>query len=481
MDLNYFKARYLLLFLVPALLFSCGGPGKPSRKGYSGSSLKIDLPEIRERKKIIALTDFNATNYFIYRGEPMGYQYDLLHAFAKELDLVLEIIVENDLEKAFELLQVGKCDLLALNLTITKERNEFLRFTFPHTSTRQVLVQRRPENWNLMHPERVEKSVIRNQLELAGKTIFIQKNSSFFARLHNLSDEIGDSINIIEANESIERLITQVAKGEIDYTVCDENMAKVNQTFYPIIDIQTAISFPQNLAWAVRKKGTDQLTDTINNWLSEFKKTTEYALIYNKYFRNPKTGKMHGTGLIYIENGMLSQYDSLIKRFSDSINWDWRLLASMIYQESRFYADTVSWVGAFGLMQLMPATAEYYGVGRKSPPEENIRAGVEYLKWLDKVFYDKVKFQEERIKFILGAYNVGLGHILDARALARKYKKDPEIWAGNVEEYILIKSDPKYYLDPVVKYGYCRGEEVYNYVREIFKRYEDYKNIIVLN
>jgi membrane-bound lytic murein transglycosylase F len=411
----------------------------------------------------------------------MGYQYDLLHELSEALEMDLEIIVENDLSQSFSMLEDGRCDLLALNLTVTKERSQFLKFTVPHTTSRQVLVQRRPEKWWTMHPERLEGTMLRNQLDLAGKTVYVQQNSSFASRLHSLSEEIGDSIHIVEVEEPLEKLISMVAKGEIDYTISDENMARVNQTFHRNIDIATAVSFPQNLAWAVRKEGSDQWLGTVNSWLIDFKRTTRYALIYNKYFKNSRTGIMAESGMIYQENDVLSEYDQILKKYSDTLQWDWRLLASMVYQESRFYPDTVSWVGAFGLMQLMPATARRYGVSKNSPPEKNVEAGVNYLMWLDDVLSDQITDSSERLKFVLASYNVGLGHVLDARRLARKYGKDSNIWEGHVDEFILKKSNPEYYLDPVVSFGYCRGEEAYNFVREILNRYEHYKNIIALN
>ncbi|MCK4465604.1 MAG: transglycosylase SLT domain-containing protein, partial [Bacteroidales bacterium] len=147
-------------------------------------------------------------------------------------------------------------------------------------------------------------------------------------------------------------------------------------------------------------------------------------------------------------------------------------------QESRFKPNVKSWAGAYGLMQLMPTTSRRYDITKNSSPAENIEAGVKFLKWLDNVLEDKVSDENERRKFVLGAYNVGLGHILDARELARKYGKDPNIWDYNVSDFLLKKSDPQYFRDPVVKYGYCRGEEPFNYVKEILDRYEHYRNII---
>jgi len=437
----------------------------------------IDLDDIKELGKIIAVTDYNSTEYFIYRGEPMGYQYDLLNALANYLDVKLEVIVESDLEKTFEYLNSGKCDLIALNLTVTKERSKKIKFTIPHSQTKQVLVQRKPENWKRIHPSLLANYLIKNPIDLAGKQIYVRKNSAYAARLYNLADEIGDTIGIIEVPEDSEQLIRLVVKEEIDYTVCDENIAMVNQTYFPDLDVQTAVSFPQNLAWAVRKEGSENLHRKINEWLTEYKKTTEFAVIYNKYFKNQKSKERVESEYYSIESGRISPYDESIKRYSDSLGWDWLLLASLIYQESRFDPTVQSWAGAYGLMQLMPSTATRYNVSHNSPPNKNIEAGVKFLKWLDGVLRDKVTDDEERIKFILASYNVGLGHILDARSLARKSGKDPEIWDENVAFYLLNKSNPEYYRDPVVKYGYCHGEEPFYFVIEILERYDHYRNI----
>lgn len=438
---------------------------------------EITVPTYVERGKLIAITDYNSTSYFIYRGEPMGYQYELLNLFAEHLGVRLEILVSNDLRENFEALLSGECDVLALNLTVTKERGRLVDFTKPFIQTRQVLVQKKPANWQMLSGRELEATLIRNQLDMAGKTIHVQKNSAYAARLHNLSEEIGDTINIVEVPYESEQLITMVAEGEIEYTVSDENIARVNQTYYPDIDIQTAVSFPQNLAWAVQR-GDTQLKEEINSWLEKFSGTIESQLLYAKYFRNPRSARFIKSDYFALTSGRISPYDDLIKKYSGEIGWDWRLLASLIYQESRFYPEAESWAGASGLMQLMPSTAERFGVNVISDPEQNIAAGVKFIKWLDDILSDRLVDDNERLKFILASYNVGLGHVLDARALARKNDKDPDIWTGSVDYYLLNKSDPKYYLDPVVRHGYCRGEEPYKYVTEILERFDHYKNIV---
>lgn len=452
--------------------------GCKSQRNVDNDVAAISLHDIKERGKLIAITDYNSTNYFIYRGTPMGFQYELLQRLTKHLGVDLEVKVSNDLEDSFTFLNQGKADLIALNLTVTRERNQQVAFTAPILNTHQVLVQRKPDNWQAFTQKEMNLKVVRNQLNLAGSTIYVQENSSHLKRLQHLAEEIGDTIHIVEVPMVVEELIKLVAEGEIDYTVCDENVAKVNQTYYPNIDVQTAISFPQHIAWAVSKESLE-LRDAISLWLTEFVSSREYRLIYNKYFRNQKSAIRVKSEYYAITSGRISPYDELIKLHAETIGWDWRLLASLIYQESRFRPEAVSWAGAFGLMQLMPATARRFGVNESATPEQNIAAGVKYIKWLDKRLQDTIVNEQERVNFILASYNVGLGHILDARRLAKKYGKNPNKWHDHVDYFLLNKSKPGFYQDELVRYGYARGEEPYFYVIEIKERFEHYKNLII--
>jgi len=476
MKVNFMRAAQFVLVLSLVLFGSCHKQSS-THKITGKAKDTIDLPQIRERGKLVAVTDYNSTNYFIYRGQPMGYQFELLQQLADHLGIKLEVIVSNSLEEAFDKLNNGECDLIAENLTVTTKRKTFVDFTTPHSQTRQVLVQRKPENYVSMTARQIDEGVIRNQLDLAEKTIYVQQNSAYAQRLYNLQEEIGDSINVKEVPDETEELIAKVADGEINYTVCDENVAMVNATYYPNIDIQTAISFPQKIAWGVRK-GSPELKEEIDDWLVKFKRTKRYALLYNKYFRNQKSASIVSSDYFAINSGKISAYDKYIKKASAEIGWDWRLLASMIYQESRFNPQVRSWAGAYGLMQLMPNTAARFGVDDDSPPSANIYAGVQFIKWLEKRFEGKIKDSTQRIKFVLAAYNAGYGHVLDAQRLAAKYGKNPNVWDNNVDFFMKNKSKPKYYQDPVVKYGYCRGNQPYNYVNEIIDRYDHYKNII---
>lgn len=464
-----FITIYLLLFI------SCGGEKDLAIENNN------DFIDIKNRGKLIAITEFNSTDYFIYKGEPMGYQFELLQQLADYLNMNLEVMVKSNLDENFESLEKGDCDLIAINLTVNKPRSKKFNFTHPFVQTRQVLVQRKPTNYNNLSEKEIEDSLIRNQLELAGKTIYAQKKSAYVHRLENLSDEMGADIDIVEIDGyDDERLIQMVANGEIDYTVCDDHVAKVTQRYYGNIDIKTPVSFPQNLAWAVRKDA-NVLLDTINDWITHFKNTADYKLIYNKYFKNSRTKNIVNSEYYAINSGKVSDYDSWIKEHSKDCDWDWRLLASLIYQESSFKPNAKSWAGAFGLMQLMPRTAKYFGVSSESHPKDQIAAGVKFIKWLNERFDDNIKDEEERLKFIIASYNAGYGHISDARKLARKYGLNPNKWENNVDFFILKKSNPEFYQDPDVKYGYCRGEETYKYVNNIIDRYNHYKNILAEN
>jgi membrane-bound lytic murein transglycosylase F len=471
------KKFNILFAILVTLLPSCSWFHQDPKK-ENINYVSFDLDSIRKRGKLIAITDFNSINYFIYKGEPMGFHYELLKSFSDHIGIDLEIVSENNIEKSFEMLNTGKADLLAIGLTVTSSRKNDILFTEPIDETRQVLVQRKPRNWRALTAEAVDKKLIRNQLGLAGRTIYVQSGSSHVERLKSMASELGDSINIIEVPYESEKLIEHVAKGMVDYVVCDENIALVNSTYYPDIDVNTPVSFPQNLAWGVRKNKSEQLLGELNRWITAYKKTGSYALIYAKYFRNSRSSTIVKSDYYALNTGRVSRYDDMIRKYSVRIDWDWRLLASLICQESHFNPDVESGAGAYGLMQIMPGTGESYGIDITSSPESNVRAGTEYINKLHSIFDPKIADEKERIYFILAAYNAGPGHVLDAMKLAEKNGMDPQKWEDNVAVWLLKKSEPKYYTDNVVKNGYFRGKESVAFVTEILDRYGHYKNIL---
>lgn len=474
--------RNIVYIFIMWLGFSCSTPESVDRQDGNKENIIEDediiLNRVLERKKLIAATDYSSVNYIVYRGEPIGYQYELLKEFTEFLDVELEMVIVKDLTKAYELLNSEDVDLIAMGLTVTQKRKQTVDFTLPSSLTKQVLVQAKPAGYHKMKTaDEIESHMLRNQIDLADQTIYVQKGTIFVQRLKSLANEIGETIYIIEEDKDVEELIAAVAKGEIKYTVADQHIGLINTKYYDNIDVKTPISFPQRIAWAV-KKGQTGIRDTINTWFEEFNQSLLSRLIYNKYFKNIRTARIARSEYNSFSGGSLSPYDDPIKAGSKIVGWDWRLLASMIYQESEFKPNVKSWVGAYGLMQMMPKTFEKYGIDTTASPKQQILAGSKYLKHLDKQLPAEIKDKNERINFTLASYNSGLGHVLDARRLAIKYGKDPNVWAGNVDHFILNLSDKFYYHDTVVYYGYLRGEETYKFVREILTRYEDYKNLI---
>ena len=253
---NYKAAHLLLIASLPLILGSCRPRGESRFRDVDQLEPEriIHLERIRDRGALRVVTEYNSISYFIYRGQPMGFQYEMLQELANYLDLALEVSVSNDLERNFSDLQEGKTDMIAMNLTVTSERKSLVSFTAPLLQTRQVLVQRLPRQWEKMNKVQLESSLIRNQLDLAGKVVYVQAGSVYETRLRSLSNEIGGGIEIRELNLETEQLVQRVALGEIDYAVCDENVGLVNTTYFPQLDVSTAISFQQHVAWAVHQR-----------------------------------------------------------------------------------------------------------------------------------------------------------------------------------------------------------------------------------
>ncbi len=438
-----------------------------------------DISKIKDEGKLKALINYSSTSYFIYKGVPMGFEYELLKKYAEHIGVELEVIPIKNMDSIFTDLNRGVADIVAANLTITQERLKKINFTLPIIITKQVLVQRKPDGWHKMRKKELEKTLLHSTLDLANKTIVVREGSSFYTRLKSLSNEIGEKINIqtVPGEITMEQLIEQVANKEINYTVADKNIALVNQWHYPNIDASLTISLDQKIAWATRTT-SDSLTLSINNWLHSYQQSKHFKLLYNKYFKNKALFTSRVQNKYYtLESGKISAYDEVIKKYAPELNWDWELVASLIYQESHFNNDAIGWGGSFGLMQMMPQTGEKFGVDTTSNAEQNIKAGIKYLKKLDKIWGKSIADTTERIKFILASYNTGPGHVIDAKNLAEKYGKDPTNWK-EVSYFLLHKSEPKYYKDEVVKHGYCKGYIAYDYVNEIMDRYRHYKTIM---
>ena len=477
------KFIFYILLLFSFSLFSCSG-GETNQSDEEVLNLQatdsvvgIDVNEIIQRGKLIAITNNTPTSYFIYRGRPMGYQYDLLKRFADFLNVELEIKIVASIPDAIDSLKQHKADIVASGLTVLGDRKVDIDFSIPIIKTHQILVQRIPNDLLSSSPSLLEKRLLRDVTELAGKDVYVEEGSSYYNRLLNLQEEIGDSIHIhtYSGNIDIDSILNAVSTGKVDYVISEDYTTRFFMRYYDNLDISTPVSFNQNIAWAA-PKNSESLIDTINHWINKHKRSTTWAILYNQYFKYSKKMSSKVNSEFTMENGVISKYDKIIKTNADKIGWNWMLVAAQISVESGFKPNNHSWAGAQGLMQLMPATAHGLGGGNLDSPSRNIALGVKYDGILFEFWKDKVPDSLQAIKFALASYNIGKGHILDARRLAKQYGLDPEVWDDNVEVMIKNLSRSKYYRDPVVKYGYCRGQEAFNYVKRIFYLYDNYKN-----
>lgn len=461
--LSVFHCQLLIAIVLLCSVMGCrGNHSAASEKEETG-----DLQQIKYSGELVVLTLYSSTSYFIYRGQDMGFQYELSEQFAKSLGVKLKIKVAGSVHDLIEKLLAGEGDLIAYNLPITKEWKDSLIYCGEEVITHQVIVQRAGGR----------TKPLKDVTELIGKDVYV-KPGKYYERLVNLDKELGGGIHIHKvSNDSItiEDLIMQVSQGKIPYTVADNDVARLNTTYYPNLNIGLSISFDQRASWAVRKD-CPQLAEAANKWHEENMTSPAYTASMKRYFEISKA--IPHSPILSLREGKISHFDPLFKKYAPDINWDWRLLASLAYTESNFDTTAVSWAGARGLMQLMPATARAMGMppGKEHNPEESIKAATKYIAATAKSF--SAIPQEERINFVLASYNSGIGHVLDAMALAEKYGKNKYIWRDNVENFILLKSNEEYFTDPVCKYGYFRGIETYNFVRDITARFEQYKKKI---
>lgn len=264
---HYFLALTAVFSLI---LFSCNSKqASEKEKGVvqtnTQESIQRDLNDIKKEGVINVLTTYSSTSYFLYRGQPMGYEYELLKRFADHLGVQLNLMITNDIETMHNELTTGEADLIAHGLTITKKRKEYAQFSDYLYLTKQVLVQKKPDNWRKLKWKALENSLIHDPIELIGDTVSVRARSSYINRLANLSEELGGDIYIdtLPGELSTDRIIEMVAEEKIKYTVADENIAAINASYYPILNIDVPISFSQRIAWAMRHN-SPQLKEALN-------------------------------------------------------------------------------------------------------------------------------------------------------------------------------------------------------------------------
>ena len=470
----------LCLLLTSSFYWACSSDPKKEKPLISSINnpdpINYDLEDIIDSGVLRVITSYSPTGYFLYKGETMGFEYEIFKRMADHLGIGLEIVLAKNVDSIIPMLNRGDGDIIALGYTITSDRKEDVSFTDPYMITHQSLIQKKPDNWRKMTRDNIKDALATDIVDLIKDTVSVRQNSSYFLRLKEMSNELGDSIyiKILPGELSDEQIIKMVSEGDIKYSIIDHHKASIHKSYFPNIDVDTPVSLSQRIAWAVRKTSPDLLA-IINEGLGVIKRKPDYNILYEKYFENKRQFHKRLDSEFYTgSTGKFSKYDEIVKKYSSDLGWDWILVKSLIYQESMFKANNKSWVGASGLMQLMPATAKEMGVSNIQDPEQNIKAGSKYLGRMHS-YWGQIPDSVQRIKFAMASYNCGYGHIKDAQKLAMKYGKDSLVWDDGVDYYVLNLSKSKFYNDPVVEFGYARGYEPYEYVKDIFERYKNYK------
>ncbi|TFV92020.1 transporter substrate-binding domain-containing protein [Algoriphagus kandeliae] len=424
----------------------------------------LDLKGIQKRGSIRAAIDNNSTGYYIYRGRTMGYEYELLRDLAKRLGVELELRQVESIDKAFDRLNDGEVDLIAMNLEIDSLRSEKASFTLPLGTINTVLVGA------------TDSPKIQSWDQLEGDTIYVRQGAIYKSQLCQIKDSLQVDFTVLESDLHEETLIDEVVERKIKWTVADQNIARANATYYDGLNISWTISEEKEVAWLVRQS-SPILLEVVNEWMED-KQKRFIPMLYAKYFLNSKNSYFRSNSpFSSLAGNRISVYDDLIKEGANDLGWDWRLLASLVYRESRFDTSATSYAGAQGLLQLMPVTLERFGVENANDPIESLKGGVRYLQYLDKFWMERVPEVNERIKFILASYNIGHGHVEDAWRLALKYGANTQTW-DEVADYLELKSDPEYYRDPLVRSGFAKGHLAVNYVKDILSVFESYKTLV---
>ena len=423
-----------------------------------------DLPGLKERRRLRMITRNNAMTYFIHRGRQVGFEYELIKEFADRHGLRLDIVIPDSHADLLPYLNEGKGDIVAAAMTITEERRVQAAFALPYNEVDELVVVR------------AEEDSISSLEDLAGRTVHVRQSSSFYTTLMALADSIeGLQVAPLPDDLETEDILAGVEEGRYDITLCDSNLLDVELSYGRRLKAAFRIK-PTSLGWAVREDNPALLA-ALNRYVKEEKGGLFFNVMKKRYFKNKRTITRAKDSLRVDLSGRLSPYDELVKKYARQYGQDWRLITAQMYQESKFDPQATSWVGARGLMQIMPVTGRELGFTDLHDPEKNIHAGVKYLSQLVNRFDPKIPV-DERMRFALAAYNVGYGHVLDARRLAGEKGWNPDKWFGHVEQAMRLLAKPVYHKR--ARYGFCRCGQPVHYVGNIQNMYDAYVGMLTM-
>lgn len=429
-----------------------------------------DVKAIQARGVLRVLTRNNSVSYYVAKGTERGFEYELASAFAEHLGVRVSFVVPERRGQLIGALLAGEGDLIAAGSSMTDARGEKIAFTRPYLHTQRVVAL----------PARLEK-VVRTPEDLLGRPLHLSFRSTTFQDAKNLELALGKPLDLVDIPDGVEmeRMMERVAEGTYEATIVDDVLLGLEQDAGLPLVAGPAVGEPRPKAWAVHPAAPRLLAEA-NRFLARNKRLI--AILRGRYFRNSKVARSARAETYRADlHGRISPFDEQFKAAGDAAGLDWRFLAALAYTESRFDAKAQSRFGARGLMQILPSTARRVGVSDPKllfVPRVNVGAGAEYLKRLMEVFAGDGVEPREQTRFAVAAYNCGLGHVIDARNLAKRIGKDPNVWFNEVERALKLKEQPKWHRQ--TRYGYARARETLAYVARVQSQYEVFSRHVPL-
>jgi membrane-bound lytic murein transglycosylase F len=439
----YLKLISLLLILI-SLLIAC-------------DEALPHLEEIRERGELRVLTRYGPTTYYVKGNELAGFEYELAQRFAEYLNVKLKIIVPDNLGNMFKLIENGKADMAAAGLTITTKRKDRFHFGPVYQEVTQQLAYR---NGN---------RIPQNITELYNGQLEVVANSSHVEKLTSYKEDIPKLIWTENKELDSSGLLELVELEMIDYTIADSNDLAANQTLFPELRVAFDISEPQPLAWAMSLTEDGSLAAAMAIFFEQIEESGYLDRLIEKYYGHIRRFDYVDTRTYYRRiQTRLPQYEQLFKEAAEEFGFDWRLLAAISYQESHWDPQAVSSTGVRGLMMLTQVTAQEMNIDNREDPTQSIYAGAGYLASMAARLPERIN-EPDKTWIALAAYNIGLGHLEDARVLTESDSKNPDLWP-DIKEYLPLLAKKKWYSQ--TRYGYARGDEPVRYIENI-RRYYD--------
>ncbi len=421
-----------------------------------------DLNIIKKNRQLRLITRNNASTYFIWKNQIMGFEYELIKKFAKQQKVSLKVLVASDFQEMMQWLEQGYGDIISAGLIKTPNREKFpVKFSDPYMFVQEVIVQR------------MDEPAISSLEQLKGRVFYVRQSSSYWNTLNRIQNElkakdITFTIKTVPEMMETEEIIKEVINGKYDLTVADSHIVAIEKSWHTKLNATLPLTGEHGHRWLVRKQNPE-LLKALNKFIKKEYKGLFYNITYNKFFKNSR--KLFDAKQRDLNENKISQYDDLIKKVAREYGFDWRLIAAQVNKESQFNPKAKSWAGARGLLQVMPRTAKEVGIKDMHKPEDGLRAGVKYMAWIRKQLPDNLT-PDVKVWFTLAAYNAGLSHLKDARILARQQGLNPDRWFGHVEKAFLLLSKPKYHKK--ARFGYVRGIEPVTYIKRIQVLYQLY-------